>query len=408
MNAVAIVCLGSLPLLSAIAAGAPAPAAGSPATPVPDASPYVLGTQTFGASYQFTTKPLLEETAQAILELGSNVIKFGMGANYAQAKGGNVREPRAEVHSLRDLAALEPTHKRVLELPFAHYLIWVYPFAEGWWKDGYAPDIAARQSKEIYDLTCHLLQTYSGTGKTFYLGHWEGDWHLRDGYDTRTDEGITPTRIQGMVDWLNARQQAVEAARRDTPHTAVQVWNYVEVNLVRLAMEGRRSVTNDVLPKTNVDFVSYSSYDTQAEPQTLTAALSYIESKLPPKAEITGKRVFIGEYGFPQANHSPAEQDRLARQVQRAALAWGCPFALYWEIYNNEVDKDGRQRGFWLIDDKGAKQPAYETHQRFYEWARAYRAGVLQSRGRPASFDEFRRAAVDWLDGLADAPAKLE
>jgi hypothetical protein len=406
MKAMTLVCAGSLSLLSAVAAEVPGPAPSVPANPVPDAFAYGLGTQTFGASYQFSQEPLLVETAQAILDMGSNTIKFGMGANYAKDKGGNVRESRPDIRNLRDLAAQEPAHRRVLEMPFAHYLIWVYPFAEGWWKNGYAKDVAERQSKEIYDLACYLLRTYSGSGKTFYLGHWEGDWHLRDGYDTKTDEGITPERVQGMADWLNARQQAVDDAKRDTPHAAVGIWNYTEVNLVRLAMEGRRSVTNDVLPKSRVDFVSYSSYDTQGEAKTLSAALSYIEAKLPPKPGIVGKRVFIGEYGFPAANHPPPEQDLRSRQVLRTALAWGCPFALYWEMYNNEVDKEGRQRGFWLIDDKGAKQPLYHTHRRFYDWARGYRAETVKAAGREPSFDEFRQAAVGWLDGLPAAAAQ--
>jgi hypothetical protein len=35
-------------------------------------------------------------------------------------------------------------------------------------------------------------------------------------------------------------------------------------------------------------------------------------------------------------------------------------------MYNNEV-RDGRQRGFWLIDNEGRKQPAYFTLQKYYE-----------------------------------------
>src|SRR5687768_11529271 len=42
---------------------------------------YIVGTQTIGASYQFTTQPRLIETAQAIRELGSSVIKFTMDRN---------------------------------------------------------------------------------------------------------------------------------------------------------------------------------------------------------------------------------------------------------------------------------------------------------------------------------------
>jgi hypothetical protein len=400
-----LACLGSLSI-----AGAGTPRAAETLTSVapiqatPDPFPYVLGTQTFGAAYQFTAAARLVETAEAILAMGSATLKFGLSKDYATGPGANVREAMAEVRSLRDLAEKEPAHRRVLDMPFAQYLIWAYPFAPGWWKDGYAKDVSQNQSREIYDLACHLLRTYNGSGKTFYLGHWEGDWHLRDGYDASIDDGITPERVQGMADWLNARQQAVDAARQDTAHTAVQIWNYAEVNLVRIAMQGRKTVTNDVLPKTNVDFVSYSSYDTQSDLKTLTAALDYIASKLPPKPEIVGRRVFIGEYGFPAANHSPAEQERLSRQVMRAALAWGCPFALYWEMYNNEVDKDGRQRGFWLIDDKGLKRPIYETHRGYYEWARAHVAEQTRATGREPTFNAFRDAAVRWLE---TAPAAV-
>jgi hypothetical protein len=399
MDTIRLACIGSLSALgAAVVTGGEAATPARSALPALDAFPYVLGTQTFGAAYQFTDASRLVETAEAILAMGSNTLKFRLSKDYATGPAANVRQPLPEVRCLRDPVEKEPAHRRVLELPFAHYLIWVYPFAPGWWKDGYPQDVSEAQSVEVYDLACHLLRTYSGTGKSFYLGHWEGDWHLRDGYDTGTDEGITPVRIQGMADWLNARQKAIDDARRDTPHTGVHVWNYAEVNLVRLAMQGRRTVTNDVLPKANVDFVSYSSYDTQADPKTLTAALDYIESKLPPKPGIAGRRVFIGEYGFPAVSYSPAEQERLSRQVMRTALAWGCPFALYWEMYNNEVDKDGRQRGFWLIDDKGVRQPVYETHRSYYEWARKYVGDAVSSAGGLPAADAFRQAAGRWLE----------
>ena len=58
------------------------------------------------------------------------------------------------------------------------------------------------------------------------------------------------------------------------------------------------------------------------------------------------------------SENKPQEPDNLSRRVMRAGLEWGCPFVLYWEMYNNEV-RDGRQRGFWLIDNEGRKQPVY-------------------------------------------------
>jgi hypothetical protein len=42
------------------------------------------------------------------------------------------------------------------------------------------------------------------------------------------------------------------------------------------------------------------------------------------------------------------------------------PVRLYWEMYNNEV-RDGRRRGFWLINDEGRRQQVYFTLQKYYE-----------------------------------------
>jgi len=365
-----------------------------------DAVPYnlMLGTQTFGSAYQFTDQPLLLETAQAIWDMGSTVVKFKLDKSYAKGKGANAKAELPGIDSLTALCRDEPTHRRVLDMPFRDYLLWAYPFRAGWWSKGLSKTDADREYEEIHDLTVWLLTTYAGTGKRFYLGHWEGDWYLRPGYDTKNDDVVKPEAVAGMIAWLNVRQDAIEAAKRETPHEGVDVFGYTEVNLVKLAMADRPSLTRDVLPHTRVDYVSYSSYDTQGSADGLRAALDFIEAKLPPKPTLGGKRVFIGEYGFPAESHSPAEQDGKSREVMRTALAWGCPFVLYWEMYNNEV-KDGRQRGFWLIDDKGVKQPVYETHQRFYAWARGWLAEQRAKTGKAPDEAAFRAAAVAWLGG---------
>ena len=67
---------------------------------------------------------------------------------------------------------------------------------------------------------------------------------------------------------------------------------------------------------------------------------------------------------------------------------------LYWEMYNNELDKDGKQRGFWLIDERGEKQPAYYTHQRLCQWGREFVAKRIKERKAPPSFEEYRKGAV--------------
>jgi hypothetical protein len=352
-----------------------------------DSYDYVIGTQSIGAAYQFTKETKLVETAQAIQAMGSNILKFNL-----DAEAGVDPKPR----TLAEAAERDPSVRAVLEMPFACYLIWAYPLSATGGSGPFDPVRLDTERREIYDLTRYLLRTYKGTGKKFYLGNWEGDWML-----TKVNPNYVASdqELQNMIAWVNTRQKAVDDARRDTPHSGVEVYYYVEVNLVQDARQGKVRVANKVLPFTNPDYVSYSSYDAQNGDveKTYAGALDYLQSQLRPKPGIPGKRVFIGEYGLPAADFGAQAQDSMARHVMRAGLRWGCPFVLYWEMYNNEVTADGRQRGFWLIDDKGIKQPAYFTHQQFYAKARAYVAGYYARHKRVPTREEFGRAAIEWV-----------
>jgi hypothetical protein len=364
---------------------------------------YVNGTQTFGPRYQFTKQTRLVETAEAIHDLGCTVIKFGLGAPYARGFG-NIPEENPAIHSLVELARDEPSHRHVFDMPFANFIFWMHTFCNDGkgWHNGFSKEAQDAEYREVYDLVLHLLKTYSGTGKTFYLGHWEGDGMMRGTVDKANDARVTPTAVQGMIDWLNVRQRAVDDAKRETPHHDIQVWHYTEVNHVVIARdEERPAVVNKVLPNVNVDFVSYSAYDTSNNPEreNIKSALDYIESKLKPKPGIAGKRVFIGEYSYEILNqHTAQQQDELSRIVMRAGLEWGCPFVLYWEIYSNVVAPDGTQRGAWMIDDKGVKQPVYMTHKRFLERGRKYVKETLERTGKVPTMEEYRRVAVGFLE----------
>ncbi len=366
---------------------------------------YVFGTQTIGIRYTFSDETGLVETARGIREMGSNILKIYMGDGY---HGEKYRLPKREaVRSLTDLARLEPSHKTVLDMPFAYYHIWAYSFTGGGWAKGVSKEKGEREYREIYDFARYLLTEYDGSGKTFYLGHWEGDWSLLSGTDPSKDP--TDEAVAGMIAWLKVRQKAVDDAKRDTPHRNVRVWHYTEVNLAVKALEGGKTVTNDVLPHAGVDYVSYSCYDAlqagwrdgfndpEAFARQYHRVLDHIESKLPPKEGVPGKRVYIGEYGFPLRRTKTAEvQDRYSRVVMRAALEWGCPFVLYWEFYCNE-NRDGSHRGFWMVDDKNVKQPIYHTHRRFYEKAAEYVRKFKRKEGRAPTPEEFRERALSLL-----------
>ncbi len=359
-----------------------------------DAYNYVIGTQTIGASYQFTAESRLVETARAIREMGSSVIKFSLS--------NTAKDPA--IRTLADMAGRDPATRAVLDMPFANYVLWAYAFGSK--EDPFAADRLPAEYQQMHDLTKDLLTRYRGSGKTFYLGNWEGDWHL-----LHVDPRRVPTaeEVQRMIDWVNTRQKAVDDAKREVTPSGVNVYYYLEVNRVLDAMDGKTRVTNAVLPHTPVDYVSYSSYDAnRADIETeLPKALDYIGSKLPAKPGAPGRRVFIGEYGFAQVHHPASQQDELSCRVMQAGLRWGCPFVLYWEMYNNEV-KAGVQQGYWLIDDRGVKQPIYYRHERFLARAHQYVADFLARERRVPTREEFGQAAATWLvEGKVPGQAEL-
>ena len=348
---------------------------------------YVVGTQTVGPKYKFTNESMLVETAKQIKAMGSNLLKFSMHPRYCNENYGLTENK--EITSLTRLAQLEPSVKEVLNMDFKFYHIWVYGFSQyspepkGMKNDtsqikfigGYPDFYAEALYDELYELTRYLLKEFNNSGKVFYLGNWEGDWHLRWDYD-RTKPADEAT-IAGMLKWAKIRQKAIDDAKRDTEYKNVNIYHYVEVNLVRRGIElGDKVVTNTIIKDVNPDYVSYSSYDATNPPKTeqelhvsLSESLDYIESHLQPKKGLpAGKRVWIGEYGSPFIRYGEKVQNERAKWVIKAGLKWKAPFILFWEMYNNEIKKEtGEQVGFWMIDDKGIKQAIWHTHNDFYK-----------------------------------------
>lgn len=367
---------------------------------------YVLGTQTFGVKYQFTDETRLVETAKAINDMGSNVLKCYLGPKAED----QYKIPVNDYKSLKELAAKEPSYQKILEMPFDHYLFWVYSYGEpnDVLRKGWTQKEKKAAYNDIYELTCFLLSKYNNSGKTFYIGQWEGDWAMM-GPPLKYENEPTDLAIASTIDWLNTRQAAVDAAKKDTPHKNVEVYHYLEVNIIIEAMKGNKTIVNSVLPKTNVDYVSYSAYDAiyphdanltfeqrlESIGNKLIGALDYIESKIPPK-DVPGKRVFIGEYGFPiSAVDTPQAQKEASLAVAINSIQWGCPFVLYWEMYDNEAEEGGANgKGYWMIDNKGIKQPIYDVHYEYYFWARKF-----VSEKKPTE-QEFRKAAAHFLKTL--------
>jgi hypothetical protein len=386
--------------------------AGTLSDPAVDAYNVRVGTETFNAMYQFSTNTALVETAQAITNMGSDTIKLYLASDTIDQEG--VTLP-ANVTNLITLARDCPSYHQVFDMPFRHFIVWAYPFANSdeWWGSGYNATAGAKDYKEMYDVTRYFLTNYNNSGKTFYLGHWEGDGYLRINNWTTNPPAAT---IQGMIGWLNNRQKAVDDAKAATVYTNVNVFNYAECNRVRDAMENgpdnNERVINDIIPYvTNLDYLSYSSYDAQnLSTSDLYATLDYMQSMLPTNkaGKVPGERMWIGEYGW--GTKSTAAQEPLIRAYIQRLLGWSSggqslPFILYWEMYSNF--NDGGGTNYCLIDYLDHKAPAWYLENYFFNAGRLLVAQFKETNGRLPTDTEFTSLVSPLLNQPLTAPVPL-
>ena len=327
----------------------------------------VIGVTHVAGKYHLTDKDFLAEGADRVLALGSRVIKLYLMLPPERNYPFNSQWPK--VRTLADLAAT-PYYRAVFEKPFTTYLLTTYSVGrpDHYWKSGVTDEQARDEEEQLYRLARHLLTSYRGSGKTFVLQHWEGDWAIRGSFDPKTDP--SPEAVAGMIDWLNARQRGVERARREVPAPGVRVFHAAEVNLVKIALrDSRPTVTDRVLPHTRVDLVSYSAWDTQGDPALLRAALDYIARHTPDREPFGDRNVLLGEFGLPENGHSRQQVRQTIRGAVETAVDWGCPWVVYWQVYCNEARRQPVRsnldvRGFWLLRPDGSKAWAWDELER--------------------------------------------
>lgn len=391
-----------------------APAAAQPAASCsadPEAAArsynYILGTQAIGGPYQHTKGNRLIEQAENVRGMGSNLLKISL-AQGAAPNYGSAEAARGAKTTL-DYIKAAPAVQQALDMDFTYYQAWVHSFTDAKWRDGVSMAEARAYYDEMYALTEWLLQRYSGTGKVFMLGNWEGDWLLLGRQNRELDP--SPTAVEGMIAWMKIRQLAVDTARAKVAHKDVEVYHYIEVNLVKKAMAGRASIAHSVLAEANPDLVSYSAYeaikqsvkpDLMSIRQPLEQTLAYLEAQLPPKEGLPFKRrVFIGEYGYHADKSKPLtvkQQYMKSRFVMQSALALDVPFALIWQMYNNEYAENGTSKEMSLIDEGGRKRALYVLHQTYLNEMQAFVADSCRQSGTLPSREAFKAKALKVLN----------
>jgi hypothetical protein len=335
----------------------------------------IVGSTHVTGRYFLTEKDYLNEGADQILELGSRVIKvwfYGKRHEHpASVYSFNSQWP--EVNSLAEGAKL-PYYKALFEKPFTTYILVVTSLGrkDDYWREGITEEDIKDEQQQFYELTKYLLTAYSGTGKTFVLQHWEGDWMVRG----TVDASIEPkeSALENMVKWLNARQNGVTRARKEVPHKDVNVYHAAEVNLVVSSMDtGKPNMVNKVIPFTHLDLVSYSAWDSAVshcqDPNVLRKALEFIAKNAPDSEAFGDKNVYIGEFGWAENIFGAENMTMVLSQAVNTGLAFGCPYIVYWQLYCNEpanlnatfpAKNNKDVKGFWLIRPDGSKSPAWD------------------------------------------------
>ena len=405
----------SLAIALAFLATVTAASAATLSNPQVDSYNVRVGTETFAAMYgPFTTNTLLVETAEAMTNMGSDIIKLYLGTDTSGQEG--ISLP-SNVTNLLTLVRDEPSYRKVYDMPFRHIIAWAYPFghADAWWQSGYNATDGAIDYQQMYNLTCYLLTNYNNSGKTFYLGHWEGD-----GYLDIDDWSTNPPAIyiSGMIGWLNNRQKAVDDAKAAMGASCSNVWvyNYAECNRVRDAMDNgsnnNERVINCVVPYvTNLDYLSYSSYDAQnLDSSDLYATLNYMESMLPTnKASVVpGCRMWIGEYGW--GNDSTSAQEPLIRSYMQRLMNWNyngdcLPFIIMWEMYSNNNPPSGTN--YCLINYLDQKVPGWYLHNYFINDAKMLVAQYYQANGTLPTDTQFTSMVSPLFNAPLSAPAPI-
>jgi len=322
--------------------------------------PEVLGVTHVDGQYYFGTEDFLNEGADRLLSLGTRVIKVWF-TNLSSVYPWNSAWPAMSTMADR---AQAPYFQELFAKPFKTFILEAHSDVS-YFNDGMTEQEKLDEQQAFYDLSVYLLNTYRNTGKTFVLQHWEGDWLIRGHYNANIDP--TPTAIQGMIDWLNARQAGVNQARQEYGQEGVRVYHAAEVNIVVKSMsEGKPNLVNSVLPYTNLDLVSYSSWDSTlgyiGQPSVFRDALDFIADNMPDSPDFGDRNVYLGEYGMPHNEYSAGQIRQLLSDTTHTALSWGCPYVVYWQLYCNEIASGGgpapvsenwEVRGFWLIKPDG-------------------------------------------------------
>ncbi|MDE2311816.1 MAG: hypothetical protein KGJ93_01860 [Patescibacteria group bacterium] len=198
-------------------------------------------------------------------------------------------------------------------------------------------------SKEYTDLAKYLSQF----NKTFIIDNWEGDNDLYCGnaYGATADNcPDAAKRLSAYVMWTKARIAGIRAAGANNVKSAVE-FN----NIHSLENQGLPTVLNDVVPRVNADYYSYSSYESiNVSPAQTAADIDFIRDKLSAAGKDPSS-LFLGEVGFDTNFLGQADAAARLRDIVNIAQQKSIPYLVVWNLIDNP--------SFGVYDNNGQLTP---------------------------------------------------
>ncbi|MBX3270761.1 MAG: hypothetical protein KF729_10890 [Sandaracinaceae bacterium] len=396
------VALGALAALAALTPACRRPPATAPpstsAAPGPPALDFArIGVTHWDARYHFTDRPILEEGADRIWDLGARVIKLELEVGGKYQREYPFNHEWREHESVRDLVA-DPYYVAAIHRPWrwVNFQIGVSQRAVPVeWCDGMTQEEVAAEREAFYALTRHLLEAYRESGITFLLDHWEGDNALHENpCYPQGGGGADWTVRDGMVRWLGARQAGIVAARAEVGEHGVRVLGGAECNSTPdhewPPGTGSRC-GHDVLPYIDPppDLCGLSAYRDERSTD-MGAALAWLRERCNARratpSPLGDQNVYVAELGAPAREVGDARQLAITRAQTESALAHGAALVIYWQLFSNECVagcpndpvRDEDVRGFWLVRPEPRERGGTPTPT--WDWMASVLAG---ERARP-------------------------
>ena len=259
-------------------------------------------------------------------------------------------EPYSRALSVKNLAVVMFTAYDFASFPRQHYL---------------DPQFLKTNRQQVFDeyrdLAETMLRTYSGSGRIFIIGHWEGDNQVYCGssfkFQTIDDTRYAclyqdpATRLAGMAEWLKIRQEAIAEGRKRAIAAGaanVEVYHAAEFNTIfasrkvsgaSIRSKDYKGVLDTVIPAVHPDICSYSAWES-VNRNRVTKDLQDIMKACAPAPVIVGE---IGDKDNPDRRYS-----KIVSALQ--PLKESVPLVFFWQAFEPQASKDP---GFGLFDFDG-------------------------------------------------------